>query len=144
MHQDVIEKVKILPIIVSYDADLQQIALDIKEVLVEMDKSVVIIMSSDFTHYGRDYKFAPYLRDIQENIAALDKGAIDKIKKLDYDGLLSYVDDSMATICGSHAIALGLRLLSKTNKVSLEQYYTSAVITGDDKQSVSYASLVFK
>lgn len=143
-QMDVVEKIKILPIIVNYDADLQQIAIDIKETLVETNKRAVIIMSSDFTHYGRDYKFAPYLRDIQENIAVLDKGAIDKIKKLDHEGLLAYVEESMATICGSHAIALGLRLLSKTKKVTLEQYYTSAVITGDDKQSVSYASMVFK
>jgi len=144
IHQDVIERVKILPILISHDADLARIALDIKEVLVETNKKVAIIISSDFTHYGRDYKFAPYLRDIQENIAKLDKGAIDHIKKLDYEGLLAYVHETMATICGSHAIALGLRLLSKTKKVSLEQYYTSAEITGDEKQSVSYASIVFK
>ncbi|MBD3209334.1 AmmeMemoRadiSam system protein B [Candidatus Woesearchaeota archaeon] len=142
IHQDVIERVKVLPLLVSQDVDLQQLAVDLKEVLVDTEKKAVIIASSDFTHYGRHYHYVPFEENAQEQIAALDKGAIDFIKTRDHEGFLQYVGDKSATICGAHPIALLLRLV-KPGDVLLEQYYTSAAITGDQKNSVSYASIVF-
>lgn len=142
MHYDVREKIKILPILVSPGTDFSELIVDIKEILVETGKSSVVICSTDFTHYGRDYHYAPFLRDIQENIAALDKGAIDFIKKFDVAGFEKYVDEKMATICGVEAISLFLRLI-RSDDVRLEQYYTSAEITGEQKKSVSYAAMTF-
>lgn len=140
---DALERIKILPILVSEDLDQKQLAIDLKEALLEANKTAVYICSSDFTHYGRVYKYIPFEENAQEKVAALDKGAIDLIKALDADGFLKYVALHDATICGSQAIALLLRCI-KAEKVLLEQYYTSAAVTGDAKNSVSYASIVFK
>ena len=142
VHKDVIEKIKILPILVGHDADLANLAVDLKEVLVDTGKKAVFIVSSDFTHYGRDYHYLPFTSDIPENLAALDKGAIDLIKKRDPEGFLAYVDDKMATICGAYPIALLLKTAS-FKQAALEQYYTSSEITGEQKNSVSYAAIVF-
>lgn len=141
-HYEQRERVKILPIMVGHDLDLQQLAVDIKETLVEMNKTVVFITSSDFTHYGRNFRFAPFSDRVQERIAELDKGAIDLIKAADHEGLIRYADETMATICGIAPIALLLRII-RFEDAHLEQYYTSAVITQDEKNSVSYASIVF-
>lgn len=142
IHKDVIEKVKILPLLIGHDADLATLAVDLKEVLVDANKKAVFIVSSDFTHYGRNYHYLPFTSDIAENLAALDKGAIDLIKAAKPDEFLKYVDEKMATICGAYPIALLLKTI-KFEKAGLEQYYTSAEITKDQKNSVSYAAIVF-
>ena len=88
-------------------------------------------------------KYIPFEENPQEQVASLDKGAIEFIKNLDADGFLSYVEEKDATICGARAIALLLRSV-KSEKVLLEQYYTSTVVTKDEKNSVSYAAIIFK
>jgi AmmeMemoRadiSam system protein B len=142
INNDVRERVKVLPILIGHDLDLQQFSIDLKEVLVETNKKAVFIVSSDFTHYGRNYHYLPFTSDVAENLAALDKGAIDLIKKADHEGFMKYVDEKMATICGADPIKLLLRTI-RFEKAELEQYYTSSEITKDQKNSVSYASIVF-
>jgi len=142
IHQDRIEKIRILPIIISHDIDLKRLAIDIKETIIETGKKAVIIASSDFTHYGRNYHYVPFSTNIQENIAKLDEGAIERIRALDPEGLLAYADKTMITMCGLLPVTL-LLMTVKAKKVNLEQYYTSAAMTGDEKNSVSYASIVF-
>ena len=143
VHSDVKEQLKILPILVSNDIDLQQLSIDLKEVLVDTGKNAVFVVSTDFTHYGRRFNYVPFSSNVQENIGRLDKGAFDLIRKGDADGFLSYVEKNLATICGADAVALLLKTL-KFSKAHLEQYYTSAAVTGDERNSVSYASMVFR
>lgn len=141
-QKDVIEKIKILPLLVGHDADLNTLAIDLKEVLVDSGKKAVFIVSTDLTHYGRNYHYLPFTSDIAQNIAALDKGAIDLIKEAKHKEFLSYVEEKDATICGAHPIALLLKTIT-FKKASLEQYYTSAEITNDQRNSVSYAAIIF-
>ena len=138
-----IEKLKIVPILVDHDVDLKKLAVDIKETLLDTKKTAIIIAASDFTHYGRNYRHVPFSIDVKKNIYKLDGDAIEFIKNLDASGFLQYVDDKMATICGSLAIAT-LIMATSTKKVLLEQYYTSGDLTEDYKNSVSYASIIFK
>lgn len=143
IHKAQIEKIRILPILVSPDLNLKQAALDIKEALLESGKKAVIIVSSDFTHYGPNYRYLPFTSNVPENIAKLDKEAIDLIMKGQAEEFLNLVDEKMMTICGANAIALMLKAI-KPGKARLEQYYTSAEITGDWKNSVSYATIIFE
>lgn len=143
IYKEFLEKPTILPILLSHDADLDKIALDIKETLVETGLKACFIISSDFTHHGPNYKFLPFTENVKEKIYDLDKGALDIIKTLDADKFSDYIKKTGATICGYIPITLLLKLI-KSDKVLLEQYYTSGDITGDYKNSVSYASLVFK
>ncbi|MBR9692700.1 AmmeMemoRadiSam system protein B [Candidatus Woesearchaeota archaeon] len=137
------EKHKFVPIMVSQDADLKALAMDIKETLVETGKKAVFIVSSDFTHHGPDYKYLRFNEEPQKQIAAFDKQMIDMIKEQQGDEFLAFAEKELATVCGARAITLLLNIL-KPCDVKLEQYYTSAEVTGDDKNSVSYAAIVFE
>ncbi len=142
--KDHMHELKILPVLLDQDADLKKLALDLKETILETKKQVVFIASSDFTHYGSNYRYVPFTLDVKKNIYALDEGAINLIKKADAKGLLAYAEEHLTTICGILPIALLLETI-KPNSVELEQYYTSADITdGNYKNSVSYGSIIFR
>jgi AmmeMemoRadiSam system protein B len=46
------EALKILPILVSHDVQMKKLAVDIKEVLLELGKKAVVIIPTNFTYYG--------------------------------------------------------------------------------------------
>jgi len=141
------EKIKILPILIGTNAtreQLKQLAMDIKEVAMDMSKNVTFIISSDFTHYGRDYNYIPFGDHRKENIYKMDEAAINLIKEFKPEEFLDLVEKELMTICGASPIYLLLNYL-KTGKANLEQYYTSADLTPETnyRNSVSYASIVF-
>ncbi|RJQ17978.1 AmmeMemoRadiSam system protein B [Candidatus Woesearchaeota archaeon] len=140
--QDRMHELKILPIIIDDSCDLKKLALDIKETILETQRDVIFIVSSDFTHYGRMYHHVPFSIDVKKNIYAFDEQAIEFIKTKNPEGLLQFHDEKISSICGIYAIALLLHTV-KIQKVSMEQYYTSADLTESDyKNSVSYASII--
>ena len=137
------EKIKILPIVVSHDIDLKKLSLDLKETIMDSNKKVTVIISSDFTHYGQDYGFVPFTKDIAENQKKLDLGAFEFIKSLDVKGFTDYVGATGATICGAMPIAVLLGCL-KQAKAELLRYYASGDVAGDYRNSVGYMSVMFK
>ena len=110
---------------------------------MDLNKKVVFIISSDFTHYGSQFRYVPFSSDIPERMYNLDEGAIKLIKNLDSEGLLKYTYETDATICGRLPIALLLKTLEKTQG-KLLQYYTSGDLTGSYKNSVGYACILFE
>lgn len=137
------EKAKIAPILLSHDADVQKLALDIKETLVEQGKRAAYIVSSDFTHHGPSYRYVRFNQETQQQIAAFDKEMIDLIRAQKGEEFFAFVEKELATVCGATPIRLLLKIL-KPCAVKLEQYYTSGEVTGDEKNSVSYAAIVFE
>jgi len=135
--------IKILPILVSSDLDLSKAALDIKETIIDLDRSVVFVVSSDFTHYGKNYQYLPFFKDVKESLEELDTRAFDIIKTADYTGFEEFIDETEDTICGFYPILLFLRTV-KFKEAILEKYYVSGDIIGDYSNSVSYASFVFR
>jgi len=135
---------KIVPIILN-DIDYNKLGLDIKETILESGKKVVIIVSSDFTHYGRNYHYIPFSTDVKKKIYETDRKAIDLIEALNADGFLGHIDETQGTICGAFPIAVLLKSL-KHAKVELLQFYTSADLEEEQqyKNSVSYAAVVFR
>jgi len=132
---------KFVPVMVS--DDYKKLAEIIKNVLKKSKKTAVLIASSDFTHYGRDYGFVPFEEDIKEKMYALDAGAINEIKKIDAKKLIDYVNKTGATICGKNAIAALLECINPA-KAELLKYYTSADIYDNDySMAVGYAAVSF-
>ncbi|MDP7141234.1 MAG: AmmeMemoRadiSam system protein B [Candidatus Woesearchaeota archaeon] len=138
-----LKELKIAPIIVSYDLDYKEIANAIMKTIGK--RSVCIIASSDFTHYGTNYRYTPFSSDIKENIYKLDKAAIDFITRMDAKGFLDYTDEKEATICGKHPIAVGIELckLLGAKQGKLLKYYTSGDVINDYSSTVGYGSVVF-
>lgn len=141
--KDFLTKLRILPIVVGNDVDYKKLGLDIKETIMDSGKKVCILVSGDFTHYGRNYHYLPFTSDVKKRIYDLDGKAIDFIKNMDAEGFLDYVHETGATICGSMPIALLINSI-KAKKIDLLQYYTSGDILGDYKNAVGYASIVFE
>ncbi|MFO8015556.1 MAG: AmmeMemoRadiSam system protein B [Candidatus Woesearchaeota archaeon] len=138
------EKLRFVPIMVA-EEDWQDAADRIRKAIKEYEKdgrSVCIITSSDFTHYGQNYGFVPFTEDLKENMRNLDKGAIEKIKKLDAEGFMKYCKETGATICGKAPIAAMLSILKgRAESVELLKYYTSGDLLDDYTNAVGYAGI---
>ncbi len=142
ISKDKISQLKIVPILIA-DERFTRWGKHIKESIEELDKNVVVICSSDFTHYGYSYGFVPFEKNISENMEKLDLGAIEQIKECNPKGFLEYCDKTGATICGKNGIATLLYLM-KNKKAELLKYYTSGDILGNYDNAVGYASILFK
>lgn len=142
--QMVLKDFKIVPVVVGQlsDSSVSEIAAALMPLL---DKNTIIIASSDFTHYGKDYGYTPFPQDGQtaKNLTALDQEAINAITKREYKQFSEYLDRTEATICGQAPIKLLLKMLPPDSKGELIKYDTSGRMTGDFERSVSYASIVF-
>ena len=95
-------------------------------------KDVVIIASTDFTHY-----------EPQRSAVAKDRKAIDKILALDWHGLLRVVHDEDISMCGSGPVAAMLCAAKAlgAKKASLLKYATSGDTAGPMPEVVGYGSI---
>ncbi len=104
----------------------------------------LIVVSSDFTHYGRSFDYVPFDRDVPARIEALDMEAVERILAWDGAGFETYLTRTGATICGRNAIRVLLHLVDRELDGDLAAYDTSGRMTGQWDHSVSYASLAFR
>lgn len=108
-----------------------------------VDDETLVVVSSDFTHYGARFGFLPFPADARaaERIRDLDQGAIEHILARDGPGLLDYQTRTGITICGYRPLALLLHLLPADARVDRVAHATSGELTGDWRSSVSYVAL---
>ncbi len=136
---------KLIPVLVATEdpARCRAAAVAIEKIL---DDQTVVVASSDFTHYGRDYGYVPFTgsRDeLRRKIAELDSGAIDLILKRDTAAFTAYCDRTGATICGAGPIKVLLETLPSGAAGRKISYMTSGDVSGTYSLSVSYAAIVF-
>ena len=133
VSKDRLKELKILPIVTNmYNKNVVEKLRKIK--------NKVVIASSDFTHYGDNYNYKPFVYNKKENLYEMDKKAIDFILKLDTKGFLEYSKNK--TICGRGAIAIVMDVC-KDSKARLIDYYTSGDIINDYNNAVGYGGVVF-
>jgi len=140
--QRTLGKFQLVPILVGGlgAGDADEIA---KAIEPYMSPETLVLVSSDFTHYGRRFAYAPFTTNVEDNLRKLDMGAVDLILRKDAAGYARYLTETRATICGRNPIAILLRLLPDDAKGELLKYDTSGRITGDWTNSVSYVSIAF-
>lgn len=119
-------------------------------------RRVLIIMSSDFTHYGRRFGYTPFGTS----------GVTEAVRKDDLDVARMVTDDDTAgldrrmerplTVCGRYPIRLGMELSNllcrsvpsadgsnATRRIA--DYYTSRDVTGTtDPDFVCYCTILFE
>ena len=127
----------------SKDRDMKDTGERIAEALE--GKKVHLLISSDFVHYGPRFYYTPFKKNMLESVHSLDHHAIEYITDMDAPGFMNLIKETGATICGYLAIAAGLSFLKSRGikKGALLKYYTSADISGDESNTVSYASISF-
>jgi AmmeMemoRadiSam system protein B len=121
-------------------ADVDRVAAALAPLV---DGETIVIVSSDFTHYGPRFSYVPFVDNVPEQLRALDVSAISEIARGDAAGFTSVVAKTGATICGRRAIDVLLRLPVGRGGGSLLEYDTSGRMTGSWDHSVSYASMAF-
>lgn len=119
---------------------LESVAEAIREFV---DDRTLIVVSSDFTHFGNNFSYRPFRTNILEGIETLDKTAFNLILKKDFKRYLVYLEETQNKICGKNAIAILLKLLPPNAEGRLLKYEMSAKRSGDTRSSISYASIVF-
>ncbi len=138
--------VRVLPVLVGDldDADVKRAAAKLAALTVRHDPFFII--STDLTHYGPNFGYEPFKNAGGQSTAAkikdLDDGAIDLIIKKDLAGFTGYCERTGATICGRNPIRIALALPIAGFKAEKIAYDTSARVTGDYANSVSYASIL--
>ena len=106
----------------------------------------LLVVSSDFTHYGPNYGYLPFPHDghTAARLDALDRGSLAFILDKDPQGFLDYRARTGDTICGYRPIALLLQLLPPDSQGELVGHATSGELTGDYENSVSYLGIAFR
>ena len=128
---------KLVPIVLSHasGAIYKEIGREIATAVRELKREVVIIASSDMTHY-----------EPQESANRKDKYAIEAILNLNEDELLRRIEELNITMCG-YAPAVSLIAAAKelgANKAELAKYQTSGDTSGDYSSVVGYAGVIIK
>lgn len=129
------KKIKIVPIVIGGGSlsNYQLLGKELSGVVLRSKKKVIVLASSDMTHY-----------EAQKIAESKDKMAIDKILNLDEKGLLDIIDEYNITMCGSAPVAVLLSyakgMLAQAGQ--LIKYETSAAASGDSSSVVGYAGII--
>ena len=102
--------------------------------------STLLVVSSDFTHYGRSFDYVPFRENIAENLRKLDLGAFERIQSGDAEKFTRYIEETGATICGEVPIRILLEMLPRGASVQLLHYSNSAAENQDYSHCVSYVA----
>ena len=107
-----------------------------------INNETCLIVSSDFTHYGRNYGFLPFNSDIKENLYKLDLGIIDSIVNLNSKEV--YEKASKSTVCGIFGLTI-LTEIAKIKKYKVKKigYCTSGEVSGEGSSVVGYGGIIF-
>lgn len=132
--RDDLELVPICLSHLSYPA-CEEIGLAVARAVRDFKERVLIIASTDMTHY-----------EPHEVASKKDKRAIDKIIGLDPEGLYNTVRNERISMCGyiptTTALAAAMEL--GASKAELVLYRTSGDASGDYDQVVGYAGIIVK
>lgn len=118
----------------------QSIAESLKKLI---DEETMIVVSSDFTHYGPNYQYIPFTDNVQQKIESLNMASFKAIESLDVDSLINHKLTTGDTICGFYPIMVLLSLADTIEGVSVKLLAkdTSGNIVNDFTNSVSYLSI---
>ena len=116
----------------------------------ETGRDIVVLGSTDFTHYGAIYGYTPAgtrpIEKVLRWIYQTDKSLIDKILSLDAEGLVRSVRENNYTMCGCLPVATMIIAAKKMGASGgrLLKYATSYDVQGSSEAIVGYASIVIE
>ncbi len=133
---------QIVPIVVG-DLDAKGIEQVAEALHAEVGPGDLVVVSSDFTHFGPRFGYEPDVGDDREaGLRELDMGAFEAFASLDVARFLGYRADTGITVCGFRPMAILQAMLPADAEVTLRHHDTSGAMTGDWDNSVSYLSAV--
>ncbi len=105
----------------------------------------LLVVSSDFTHFGPNYGYVPFKENVRKNLRLLNALAVQPILRIDPVGWDRHLARTRDTVCGRSGIGVLLEVLRpwtdvRAARVALDM---SGEMTGDWANSVTYTSIVF-
>lgn len=140
------KKTPIIPLLVG------KLGVDSSRKLAKIIKPLItprtlVIISSDFTHYGKAFDFTPFRDNVYARIRHLDGQAITIIQEQKLEPFKKFIEKTGATICGIYPLYLFLALCELNAFGALEPrliaYDTSNKDTKNVQHSVSYVGMLF-
>ncbi|MBT3721008.1 AmmeMemoRadiSam system protein B [archaeon] len=123
------------------DINLKKLGEDLSKI----HKNEIFIISSDFTHYGLNFNYLPFVTNIEKNLESLNLSSIKKIQNKNIEDFLNHIKTTKDTICGKNGIIVFLNIIKNIKtKSNLLSYYKSSDIIPDKMNSVSYISISFE
>lgn len=126
---------RFVPIVVGAGSrdEYKKLGNDIARAIREIKRHVVIIASSDMTHY-----------EGHETAKKKDRLAIDRVLRLDVDGLLNEIQTYDISMCGYAPTAAMISACKElgAKRAELIKYQTSGDVSGDYSTVVGYAGIV--
>jgi MEMO1 family protein len=103
--------------------------------VTRLDKSVLLVASSDMTHY-----------ESHDRATIKDRMAITCIENRDPLGLLETVKSEKISMCGVNSVSIMLLCSEKlgAKEAELVKYMTSGEVSGDMEKVVGYAGMIIK
>ena len=143
---------RIVPITVGYgDYEMcENVGTAIAEAVEEQGRDVVVLGSTDFTHYGALYGYTPVgtrpFERVLKWVYETDRSLIDAIISLDAEGLVRKVRENNYTMCGYLPVATMLVAAKKmgASRGTLLKYATSYDVQGSADVIVGYASIIIE
>ena len=137
-------RASIVPVIVGALPDVSDVRMAGLILRRQLHPGDLVVVSSDFTHYGPRYNYAPFGTDVVDQVKKLDLEAYQCLDKIDLPGFVDFHSRTGCTICGFYPCAVLLSMLSEDTKTQLLNYRTSRD-TGyeDNLNSVSYLAISF-
>jgi AmmeMemoRadiSam system protein B len=125
----------IIPLVLSHIsyAMCKEIAEGLAKAIKQYKKPILILASSDMSHY-----------ESRENASKKDHLALDRLTALDPEGLYQTVDDNRISMCGVIPVTIMLQasILLGANTVTISRYTDSGDVSGDTDQVVGYAGAI--
>jgi AmmeMemoRadiSam system protein B/AmmeMemoRadiSam system protein A len=145
--QVLVPEARIVPVLVGFETDREtalRMARAIREIV---DERTVVVASSDFTHHGARYGYAPFKDDpkLGEKLVRVGRSTVDRVAEMDPSGFWFQVEVSGDTVCGRRPVAILTELLAHSFDGSGEVLgvTTSGHLTGSWDLSVTYAAVAF-
>ncbi len=129
----------------NYDKELESFASELYETLNSLSGGIertLIIISTDFTHFGQNFNYYPFAYDeqTQENLNSLDHTVYHAFASQDIALFEKVMHKTKATVCGANAMKLLMTLLPDNCTFEEIFYTTSGELLKDFSSSVSYLS----
>ncbi len=128
---------KLAPIVVAWDRweTSEDLGTALAQVIAEYPSRVLLVASSDMTHY-----------ESAASAERKDRAALDAVERLDGKQLLDVCHREAVTMCGRAPAAIVLEAARQLGAVKADvvDYRHSGWVTGDDSSVVAYAGVVIK
>jgi len=135
----------IIPLVVGSlsDAQVTHVASLIKPFITP---KTLVIISSDFTHYGKNFEYVPFTDNIMLNLEQLDSAVLHPIQHQKRERFEKVINHTHDTVCGYNPIRILLELIKQhafgAVTTRLVAYDSSYSTTNDPRSIVSYAGLI--